>query len=64
MTALEPVIDAETMALHHDKHHRTYVDALNKALAADPALADRSLEQLLAQARSAPAAVRNNAGGH
>ena len=63
-TALEPVIDAETMTLHHDKHHQAYVDALNKALAADPALAGRSLEQLLAQARSVPAAVRNNAGGH
>ena len=63
-TALEPVIDAETMTLHHDKHHQAYVDALNKALAADPALAGRSLEQLLAQAGSEPAAVRNNAGGH
>lgn len=63
-TALEPVIDAETMTLHHDKHHQAYVDALNKALAADPALAGRSLEQLLARAGSAPAAVRNNAGGH
>lgn len=58
------MIDAETMTLHHDKHHQAYVDALNKALAADPALAGRSLEQLLAQAGSAPAAVRNNAGGH
>ncbi|WP_298089800.1 superoxide dismutase [uncultured Sphingomonas sp.] len=63
-TALEPVIDGETMTLHHDRHHRAYVDALNKAVAADPALSGRSLEQLLAQAGSAPAAVRDNAGGH
>lgn len=62
--ALEPVIDAETMTLHHDRHHRAYVDALNKAVAADPALAGRSLEQLLARAGSAPPAVRDNAGGH
>ncbi len=63
-TALEPVIDGETMTLHHDRHHQAYVDALNKAVAADPALTGRSLEQLLAQAGSAPAAVRDNAGGH
>ena len=62
--ALEPVIDAETMTLHHDKHHQNYVDALNKAVASDSALAGQSLEQLLAQAGSAPAVVRNNAGGH
>ena len=63
-TALEPVIDAETMTLHHDRHHQAYVDALNKAVATNPALAARSLEDLLAQAGSVPAAVRNNAGGH
>ncbi len=63
-TALEPMIDAETMTLHHDRHHQAYVDALNKAVAADPALAGRSLEQLVAQAGAAPAAVRNNANGH
>jgi superoxide dismutase, Fe-Mn family len=62
--ALAPVIDAETMTLHHDKHHQAYVDALNKAVAANPALAGQSLEQLLARAASLPPAVRNNAGGH
>ncbi|MET4895880.1 superoxide dismutase [Sphingomonadaceae bacterium jetA1] len=62
--ALEPVIDAETMTLHHDKHHQAYVDALNKAVAADPSLAGRSLDQLVAQAGRELVAVRNNAGGH
>lgn len=63
-TALEPVIDGETMTLHHDRHHQAYVDALNKAVAANPALSGRPLERLLAQAGSAPTAVRDNAGGH
>lgn len=62
--ALEPAIDAQTMTLHHDKHHQAYVTALNKAVAADPALAGRSLEQLVAVAGTLPAVVRNNAGGH
>lgn len=62
--ALQPAIDAETMTLHHDRHHRAYVDNLNKAVVADPALAAQSLTQLLAQASRLPAAVRNNGGGH
>lgn len=63
-SALEPAIDAQTMATHHDKHHQGYVDALNKAVAADPALQRLSLEQLVARAGTLPAVVRNNAGGH
>lgn len=62
--ALEPVIDAETMRIHHGKHHQAYVDNLNKAVAADPALAGQTLEQLVARAGTLPAAIRNNAGGH
>jgi len=62
--ALEPAIDAQTMTIHHGKHHHAYVDALNKAVAADPALAGQSLEQLVAGAGALPAVVRNNAGGH
>lgn len=62
--ALEPAIDAQTMTIHHDKHHQAYVDALNKAVAADPTLAGQSLEQLVAKAGTLPATVRNNAGGH
>ena len=62
--ALEPVIDAETMRIHHGKHHQAYVDNLNKAVAADASLAGVPIEQLVARAGSLPAAVRNNAGGH
>jgi superoxide dismutase, Fe-Mn family len=62
--ALDPVIDAETMRIHHGRHHQAYVDALNKAVAADPALAGQSLSQLLAKAGSLSPIIRNNAGGH
>lgn len=62
--ALEPVIDAQTMTIHHGKHHQAYVDNLNKAVAADPALAGMKLEELVARAGTLPAAIRNNAGGH
>lgn len=62
--ALAPAIDAQTMTIHHGKHHQAYVDALNKAVGADPTLADQSLEQLVAHAGTLPAVVRNNAGGH
>jgi Fe-Mn family superoxide dismutase len=61
--ALEPHIDAQTMQIHHDKHHQAYVDNLNKALA-DTDGADKSLEELMATISSYPAAVRNNGGGH
>jgi len=62
--ALEPAIDAQTMTLHHGKHHQAYVDTLNKAVAADKALAGQTLEQLVSKAGTLPATVRNNAGGH
>lgn len=66
--ALEPHIDAETMELHHDKHHQAYVDQLNKALEPYPQLADRPIEELLRGLDQVPepvrAAVRNNGGGH
>ena len=66
--ALEPHIDAQTMEIHHGKHHQAYVDNLNKALEGTP-WADHPLEQLLgAELDAIPedkrAAVRNNAGGH
>jgi len=61
--ALEPHIDAQTMQIHHDKHHQAYVDNLNKALT-DTDGADKSLEELMATISSYPAAVRNNGGGH
>jgi Fe-Mn family superoxide dismutase len=65
--ALEPSFDAETMHLHHDKHHQAYVNNLNVAVAAHPELAGRSLEDLVVNWASLPeaarTAVRNNAGG-
>lgn len=62
--ALAPVIDERTMQIHHGKHHQAYVDNLNRAIAASPALAGQSLEALLAQISKAGDAVRNNGGGH
>ena len=66
--ALEPHVDAQTMQIHHGKHHQAYVTNLNAALEKAPELADRPLEQLLAGLDSAPETVRgpirNNGGGH
>jgi Fe-Mn family superoxide dismutase len=66
--ALEPHIDARTMEIHHGKHHATYVTNLNNALKDQPALSNRSLEDILAHLDSVPeairTAVRNNGGGH
>jgi Fe-Mn family superoxide dismutase len=65
--ALEPYIDAQTMELHHTKHHNTYVTKLNEALTKHPELGDRSLEQLLGNLNAIPedirGAVRNHGGG-
>lgn len=61
--ALEPYIDAETMQIHHGKHHQAYVTNLNKALQ-NSETASISLEDLLKQISKYPEAVRNNAGGH
>ncbi len=66
--ALEPYIDAKTMELHHTKHHQTYVTKLNEALDKHPEIADKPLEELLANLDSVPedirTAVRNHGGGH
>ncbi len=68
LNALEPHMDAKTLEIHHDKHHATYVNNLNKALEKHPALQSKTLEQLLTDLKSVPedirAAVRNNGGGH
>lgn len=64
LDALEPAIDTQTMTIHHGKHHQAYVDNLNKAVAATPALQGLSLEQLVTGAGQYGATVRNNAGGH
>ncbi len=66
--ALEPVIDEETMHLHHEKHHNTYVTNLNGALEKHPEADPGNVEELLANIESVPddirTAVRNNGGGH
>jgi Fe-Mn family superoxide dismutase len=67
--ALEPYIDKATMEIHHGKHHNAYVTNLNKALESAPELADKSLEELLANnlaivPDAIKTAVRNNGGGH
>jgi Fe-Mn family superoxide dismutase len=61
--ALEPHIDAQTMEIHHSKHHNAYVTNLNKALEGQD-YANKSLEELMAIVSKLPAAVRNNGGGH
>lgn len=66
--ALEPYIDAETMQIHHDKHHKAYVDNANKLLADQPELQKLSPEEMIKNLSKAPEAIRtglrNNAGGH
>jgi len=66
--ALEPSFDAETMHLHHDKHHQAYVNNLNTAAAAHPEIASKTVWELVADLNSVPeairTAVRNNGGGH
>jgi Fe-Mn family superoxide dismutase len=66
--ALEPHVDAETMRIHHNKHHAAYVNNANKALAAHPDLAKLTVWELVAHLDEVPEDVRttlrNNAGGH
>ena len=66
---LEPYIDKMTMEIHHGKHHNAYVTNLNKALESAPALAGKTVEELLANncaivPENIRTAVRNNGGGH
>jgi Fe-Mn family superoxide dismutase len=66
--ALEPVIDARTMEIHHDKHHAAYVTNLNKALEGHADLSAKPINELIADLSAVPeaarTAVRNNGGGH
>ena len=66
--ALEPHIDAQTMEIHHDKHHAAYVTNVNKALAGKADLENKSVEDLIKSLSSVPeeirGPVRNNGGGH
>jgi Fe-Mn family superoxide dismutase len=65
--ALEPHIDAQTMTIHHDRHHQQYVDKLNAALEGTEH-ADRPIEEIIADLDAIPedkrTAVRNHGGGH
>ena len=66
--ALEAAIDAMTMEIHHGRHHKAYVDNLNKALDGQDALAAKPIEQLLREIQQVPEGIRqaviNNGGGH
>jgi superoxide dismutase, Fe-Mn family len=65
--ALEPYVDAQTMQIHHGKHHAAYINNLNAALEKQPALAGKSLEELLGDLNAVPEdvrmVVRNHGGG-
>ena len=67
-SALEPHIDAQTMEIHHDRHHQAYINNLTAAIAKHPELSDKTVEELLGDLNAIPedirAAVRNNGGGH
>lgn len=67
-SALEPHIDARTMEIHHTKHHQAYITKLNAALAKEPELQTKTLEQLLSSIKTLPESVRsdirNHGGGH
>src|SRR3954471_4280863 len=66
--ALEPHIDAQTMEIHHDKHHAAYVTNVNKAIAGKADLEKKSVEELISNLDAVPGdirgATRNNGGGH
>jgi Fe-Mn family superoxide dismutase len=66
--ALEPHIDAQTMEIHHGKHHNAYVTNVNKAIAGKADLEKKSVEELISNLKAVPedirTAVRNNGGGH
>jgi superoxide dismutase, Fe-Mn family len=66
--ALEPYIDAETMKLHHGKHHQTYVNNLNGAIEKHPELGSKTVDELVTDLNAIPedirGVVRNNGGGH
>jgi Fe-Mn family superoxide dismutase len=66
--ALEPHIDAQTMQIHHGKHHQAYINNLNAALDKHPELHKKTLEELIRNMNAVPedirTAVRNNGGGH
>ena len=66
--ALEPHIDAQTMEIHHDRHHQAYINNVNAAIEKHPELGSKSIEDLLGDLNAIPedirTVVRNNGGGH
>jgi Fe-Mn family superoxide dismutase len=68
LDALEPHIDAQTMEIHHDRHHKAYIDKLNAAISGNAELLAKSPTKLIAELDQVPEAirttVRNNGGGH
>jgi superoxide dismutase, Fe-Mn family len=66
--ALEPHIDAQTMEIHHDRHHQAYINNVSAAIEKHPELADKTIEELLGDLAAIPedirTVVRNNGGGH
>ena len=66
--ALEPSFDAQTMEIHHSKHHAAYIAKANAALESAPELAEKSVEELISDLSAVPegirGAIRNNGGGH
>jgi len=66
--ALEPNIDAQTMEIHHDKHHAAYISKLNAAIEGNADLESKSIDELISNLSAVPddiqGAVRNNGGGH
>ena len=66
--ALEPHIDAQTMEIHHDRHHQAYINNLNGAIEKHPELGSKSIDELLKDLNAIPEdirnVVRNNGGGH
>lgn len=62
--ALEKVIDAQTMSLHHGKHHQAYIDNLNKEVEKDEKLQGKTIEEIIGSVSKHNKAVRNNGGGH
>jgi superoxide dismutase, Fe-Mn family len=67
-SALEPHIDAQTMEIHHDRHHQAYINNVNAAIEKHPELGSKSIEELLGDLNAIPedirTVVRNNGGGH
>ncbi len=66
--ALEPNIDAQTMEIHHDKHHAAYISKLNAAIEGNADLESKSIDELISNLSAVPdnirGAVQNNGGGH